>query len=784
MITINLPIQRKSLAEKLKIEGDGKYPTWIVDTFRYYAENTDMFDSRKLEMKKYLDLMEGKVATGAYESVENPILTEESTYKKYPAKIRNYNIIKPIVERKLGERRERPDTTQVVALNPDFNELKDQKDMLFKQELSKRFTNVLKQRSILQGTEEQEQDFKEIEDSLLSSYNKRKARNGQTTIEILNQDLKLFDKLQKAYYYYTVAGEACTYKDVRNDDIYYEVLDPTTVTFFGWDDTVTVGEDCQAAFRRVRMNLSNIVSNFDLTDEQVARLEEIIADQRNSGARPITVDSYYVDNTGNTTTQSYEYPSDTFFVEDLAWVSQVQRGLLSYMDELGQIALLEVDEHYKLNKEAGDISIKWYWENEVWQCRCINLNLYGKNHDDCIFFDYRPTTVQRTEINNNNSVKLPFNCIRRGYGHGIDSDVKTGEPYNNLYNILHYRFELTLAKSKDKLLAFPLGLIPNQKGWDLDRWMYSINAFSILFFNEQSERASSAIQAIKEIDLSLSQFMMEMWKFMQEIKLEMWDAVGMNRQRYGQIAASDGKAVTEQALLQAAVADLESISLFESFKDVEYNGLIDFSKFAWISGKQGLYRNSLDQVVDYQIDGIEHLGTEYGVYTTSTVEEYKQLQALKSLLQPMLQNGLPSSIAAATIKAKNMAKVEELLDKGERLIQEHEQQMQASQKELTQMQIDAENARIKAEQELKLLIAREKNATEIEKALILSDSFNAKEGDSSGNSVPDSVDIVNRHNERMLAERKQNEVERSNQAKEALAQQKLKQDAAKAASSK
>ena len=61
------------------------------------------------------------------------------------------------------------------------------------------------------------------------------------------------------------------------------------------------------------------------------------------------------------------------------------------------------------------------------------------------------------------------------------------KPFQYLYNIIYYRTELALAKSKGKVALMDISQIPSAEGWDVSKWMYYLESMGVMFINSREE---------------------------------------------------------------------------------------------------------------------------------------------------------------------------------------------------------------------------------------------------------------------------------------------------------
>ena len=71
--------------------------------------------------------------------------------------------------------------------------------------------------------------------------------------------------------------------------------------------------------------------------------------------------------------------------------------------------------------------------------------------------------------------------------------------------------------------------------------MYYVRAFSFLFFDDTRPNAHAMVQAMKELNMSVSDHILRSYEMVQATKIEYEEVCGINRQRKGDISPSSGK---------------------------------------------------------------------------------------------------------------------------------------------------------------------------------------------------------------------------------------------------
>ena len=162
--------------------------------------------------------------------------------------------------------------------------------------------------------------------------------------------------------------------------------------------------------------------------------------------------------------------------------------------------------------------------------------------------------------------------------------VSLGVPFQLNYNIFKYRMELAIARSKDIVAQFDINMIP--KKWDMDKFMYFVEGTGIAWvdYNKEGIQLSPQHQSVLDMSIkTIDQYLNLLESIMQE-----WEKIsGVNRQRQGGIGPYEGKATSQQAIVQSSILQKTFASTHAEQRELQ--GLIDYSKEAWLSGKKGMY---------------------------------------------------------------------------------------------------------------------------------------------------------------------------------------------------
>ncbi len=653
---------------KQKISNKKKDKDFHIESLEALVRESSFNSTDKAHLKSLYDAANNELNDSAYKYVTNPYNSEFFKKINFPAKVRNYPIISPVLNLLTGEKSKRPKNYQVVATNADsVTEAQKEQFGIALQLYQATFINELNK---LQDTGIPEQDIqqpKQVLEEMSANPADKRAIVGQEALDYLLYDLELIHQFQKLFYDYIVAGYCFSYKGVACGNVIYEDVSPLEIDVRKAPGVEYV-EDGEAVIRRKLMSTAAVVDRFYdvLTPEDVDALENPSQHREVGGFSPF----YDVDNRENLDTRLIE-------VIHGVWKSFKKIGILTYNDN-GVFRQMEVDEDYDPLPEED---IQWMWVSETRECYRI---------DNRIYTEFGPIKAQRSELDNISVNKLPYNGIEFSGRHSKNKSlVDIGMAFQVMYNIFHYRFELTMAKNKDKIILMPIDAIPRDEGWDEYKFMYFADAMGFAFIKPNGE-GTKGFNQYNVLDAGLSDYAKVMIDIMNNIKTEWEEAVGITRQRKGEVAASDSVGGTQEAVFRSSVITEEMFRKFEKFEEKELQGLIDYSKIAWVGGKKAMYINSDMRTAMLNVDPVDYMETQFAVFVRNSGKETEKFDLIKQYALPALQNGLKLSAMADILEANNFSKVKDFIRKAEESQQQIDQQMEQQQQQLEaqRMQLD------------------------------------------------------------------------------------------------
>jgi hypothetical protein len=669
-----IPQQRLPLSKKTK-----KWREECVDAFI----NISKFglSERRSNLKALYDYYNGEVDETDYRYVIKPY---GKTRENFPSKLRNYPIIKPIVDLLLGEKSKRPLNYTVTVKNADAISLKEEAKK--KQILAAVEAMFLKEIADPEGKDLAQQQQQEqqplmppqIAEQFERTYVDDRAIKGQAAMNYIMYEQEIYDKFQKQFFHFLVSGETYSHKGVRRKEPFYDVVNPIDVDF-DKDPDVEFVEDGDWAIVRKYAHASTIIDQFGdyLTEQQCLELED---------PKHQSVDTYLLYRSEASGAQDNVYRNRLVEVVTIYWKSRKRIGFVAYPDpNTGVIEEFEVDESYKLPGEmkANGAKLNWEWVNEIWEGTKIDGRFYVK---------MSPIANQRTSLDNPSECKLPINGFKYSDINSTNiSLVSLGIPYQINYNIFKYRMELAIARSKDIIAQFDINMIP--KKWDLDKFMYYVEGTGIAWVDYNKEGIQLSPQHQSVLDMSIKTI--EQYVLLLETTMQEWEKIsGVNRQRQGNVGNYEGKGASQQAIVQSSHITEDLFRKFSRFEQREMQGLLDYSKEAWITGKRATYVMP-DTTMQYMdLDSLGHMESEYGIFMSDAGRDQENLRQARELSQAMIQNGMPASAVMDLMDTENFSGIKDKLKKAEAAQQQLEQAQQQAQQQQAQQQMQMQQMQI------------------------------------------------------------------------------------------
>ena len=696
------PKQRVSGSEKQKAD-------WYANCIDYII-NAGLAANDVSETETLLSIQRGDIPDSFYKKTLNPYNSDNEKYTRFPATMRNFDIMTDIIRRYVSEYFKGVHEFVVGANNPEIvlnknAKLKEAVMQLAQQAFQQEFEKQYK--AAVQQAQQQGQDPSTINpqeampdpEQFIKDFNAKyiddESKQGQDVLDYvkaMTEDTLIY---LSAFFNYCALGKCFTYCDVRGDKIVKENV--PVIEAFPIPNTNFFVEDHDMFARRTWMSYQQIVDMFDdfLDDKDRKFLETYYAKDNLTG--PVQMLSYnqlfenYADVCSKFSKEERElfkkqpirvseYNSNLYEVWHVVWRGEARRGILTYINEIGMQTTRIVEEDYKLNPEAGDISIEWEYEPQVYEGYRI-----GHRYSSVYPIKARPIAFNR-------GGKLPYNGIMEVLPYmGQFSIIKLVTPYQIMRNIFCYHREMVIAKNKMLVLLLPESLIAS----NTEDKLYKMAADGVLLVDDDEDTNSTKMQQIRMLNANMGDYIRQLTELIESVKLEAREMVDMNMQRYGDIAQSAGAATTQEAITRSSMGMVILVQMFDELRKRDYNRDLDYCKLAYIDGLDTSYWDELGKRRFISLDVNSFVGSDYSTTVRNDSKELDKIQQLRQWAFSAAQNG-DLDMALAAIKGDNVTQITETVQRFMDIKRQHEEQMQQMEQMLKQEELQNKIAEIEA----------------------------------------------------------------------------------------
>ena len=255
------------------------------------------------------------------------------------------------------------------------------------------------------------------------------------------------------------------------------------------------------------------------------------------------------------------------------------------------------------------------------------------------------------------------------------------------------------------------------KKWDMDKFMYYVEGTGIAWvdYNKEGIQLNPQHQSVLDMSIkTINQYI----TLLESILVE-WEKIsGVSRQRQGEIGAYEGKASSQQAILQSSHITEDLFRKFERMEQRDFQALLDYSKEAWLTGKRGMFVLP-DGTTDFlDISSLEYMEANFGIFVSDAGKDQEKLQNIKGLTQAMMQNGAKPGDIAEMLDSDSFTQIKKNLKLADKANAELEQAQQEAQQQMQQQQLEAQQMQL----EIDILENEKDRQKDIEIALIAAES--------------------------------------------------------------
>lgn len=701
---VHFPNQHVTRAEREKAD-------WYANCCDYIiAAGINARAHNNIEEK--MNILHDQIPEEYYKKALNPYNAKKDSFTRFPATMRNYDMMKGVVRRYIGEYIKNPHDFIVVANNPEVVMGKDAKlaeeiMRLAEQALAKKIQEtyaafVNEGNDPEQFNVEEQVDIKAFIKEFNENYVDDISVQGQKLIKVIDTLTDSLALYARAYGEFVAYGEFYTYSDVVGTELIKRVVSARDA--FPVPNDSHFVEDFDMFAERRMMTKQQIFDAYRdyLTEKDIKYLEDYYkyatathGDTALLNWRDFYKNTYpdvcekYSGNEIKTlaeTTMARDLNNNLFETWHVVWRGEVRQGILTYSDGTF-VSQRIVDEDYEFNPELGDINIEWVWKSQVFESVRI-----GSRNTAVYPYKARPIAYNRNG-------KLPYNGLMEYIpGFGKFSIVDIILPYQIFRNIVYYHREMAIAKNKLAVLMIAKSLLGKKQ----EETIYRMAADGVLYVDDEDDPGGVKMQQVRMLAAGNNDYIRQLSELIDEIKQAALEAVDMTSQRYGEIANSAGKGVTEEAVLRGSMGSVVLEYMFDVAREHDYQRDLDYTKLAWIDGIRVPFRNDDGKLSYLSLDVNSHLFANYIVQCKTSIKERDKLAQYKELAFSAAQNG-DLQTAAAAIDGDNTATIKKLIDKFSEANRQHEVELQQMQQQAQEMlqQYELQKIQVKGEEDRK-----------------------------------------------------------------------------------
>lgn len=711
--------------------------------------------TRKEEMQTYYDLYNSIYNEKDLKYVTNPFKQQDG----FPAMAQDYNIIKPKIDLLLGEETKRPFNFRVVRTSEiATSEIQDKaKQMLIDYiqatimsklgpEEQARYQQALESGEIMPPEQIQKymsKDYKDIAE--ITAYH---------SLNYLKNKLNITHEFFKGWKDALIGGEEIYYVGILNGEPCLERINPL---YFDYDTETSDLEfihDAQWCVYEMKLSVTDIYDRYydKLSEKQLNELLDLMSDSAKGGVNPevrkTSLDYPHIKThtINGFSTNPFEDGSN-ISVWHTCWQGFKKIGFVTITDpETGEPVEYVVDETY--NVTGMELNVEWKWIIETYE---------GYRAGEDLYFGMQPIEYQFVSADNPNAQRLPYTgVIYNNTNSKPRSLVSMMKPLQYMYIVLWYRLELAMARDKGKVVNMDITQIPKSMNIDVFKWMHYLSALGVNFINPYEEGwdipgreggKPAQFNQITALDLTMANTINQYIMLMDKIESMLSEISGVSKQREGSISSNELVGNVERSVVQSAHITEPWFWTHNQVKRQAISMLLNTSKWAWKDNKTNLQYILDDATRAFITLSDSFFYEDYDVFVEDTTKNQQQIDALKNLMQPAMQNGASLLDITEIITMDNVTMIKNKLEEIEQKRMEQQQAMEQAQAEreqqMLQMQNEVKEEELmlkEAEMDLKKYEIDSNNATKITVAQ-LNAYRGAEDMDQNENGIPDVIEI-------------------------------------------
>lgn len=652
------------------------------------------------------------------------------------------------------------------------------------------------------------QSLPEIEDFYKKSYRSIGEQWASRQMEYDSERFSMYEKENDNFRNYLTVGRQFWHVRLKETDYDTEIWHPNTV-FFHKTSSIKYVSEGDYAGRILMMSISDALGRYGylMTADQSKSMESmysaynngLLADghdfteyydpsrkpddqgpnsihyERLSAFRGAWLDGHFNQNFydpfGNVTNggSAYAYNQTMVRVTELYWKSQRLLGHLYKIDLEGNLTQEIVTEDYKitekgiydqslLNVKTKDTlvfgeHIDWFYAPEVWKGIKISPNFATHWTDSVdsfipLYLDVKPLKFQFKGINDLYGCRLPVEGL-------VDpsSIALNMYPFQVQYNVVNNQIADILIDELGTVILMDQNVLPSQsmgEEWGQNRFQKAYQVmkdFSILPVDTSLTNTEQALnfQHFQKIELQQDKRLMSRIELANYFKEQCFEAVGITRQRAGQVAASESATGVQQAVNNSYSQTEKYFTSHSNFLMPRVREMMLNAAQFFNSTKPSIqlsYLNSDQEKTMFAIEGYKLLLKDFGIINSSRPDHKVVVEQLKQMAMANTQAKNASIYDLAKfISSDTVSDIVQASEQATKRLQDQIQAQQQHEQEIMQQQIKAQQE----EKDKERAFEAQENAldrqAEIYKAQVQALGF-AEDKDADANGIPDVLEAA------------------------------------------
>lgn len=622
----------------------------------------------------------------------------------------------------------------------------------------------------------------EIYDYMENDYRTPIAKQAQELTDYLIDQLEIKVKQDEGAKHAICTGEEYYLVDTHNDELIFESLLPSSVTYGGSAETEWVQDMSWAKIERW-LSVEEATQKYAeyLSEKDWQELYEFVEPVWGSGKKngvfaddPTSYQTrrvmYELAENGSYWTRNVEGSKDYKTMEGSSNLTNIYSRILQqygpgsrmsdfgvrectiyFRDKMmlkkvkrfedGLVKTFILGENYKPVED--DLEVVEFWVDEVWRV----VKLGTKNN---IYVKVEPVQYQFRSLSNY-KVELPlygraYNT-HRGMSRNV-SLVDLGKPYQQEYDMEMHALKHDLGTNIGKVFIFLKGLKPQEQTWQ--EFMTNIKDFGMVLADTNQKGVNSLDpNLIKSVDASKMPEIAARIQLLENIRQNLYRAMFSNEASLGQVGqyATNGNIGSQQAASSVQI---------EPFFDM-HRQIVEKSVAALVNKARLFYKENPDKIRNIlspssyaELEaGLAFWYTEIGVSFDNSGRTLRQIELIKANVQALIQNSFGPEASIELLMANSTSDIMNIIKKGTKRIQDQQAQAQEFQAAMEQQKAQLEIQLKQQQYQFDLQKQREALQVSLDRASIQSQSFQMA-NDVNNNKVNDNLERAEKDRELQL----------------------------------